>query len=75
MKMIVNNSLFISMCILSDLPKHKNPMVLCWRSSSNFICFHVPMEIFHFYKMGKQQRNKKRVVYIRGGSSSTRAFP
>jgi hypothetical protein len=24
------------------------------------------MEIFNFYKMGKKQRNKKRVVYIKG---------
>jgi hypothetical protein len=66
MKMNVNNSLLISTCILSDLPGHKNPIVLCWGSSHNFICSHVPMEIFNFYKMGKKQRNKKRVVYIKG---------
>jgi hypothetical protein len=33
----------------------------------NFICSHVPIEVFLFYKMGKKQGNKKkRVVYGRG---------
>jgi hypothetical protein len=48
----INNSLFISMSILRELP--------------NFICSHIPLEIFLIYKMGKKQGN--RVVYIRGGS-------
>jgi hypothetical protein len=39
-----------------------------WGSSLNFVCSHVPIEIFLFYEMRKKQENKKRVVYIRGGS-------
>jgi hypothetical protein len=34
----------------------------------DFICSHVPMEIFLFYEMGKKCGNKKRFVYGRGGS-------
>ncbi len=34
----------------------------------NFICSHVPMEIFLSYKTGKKLGNWKRVVYIQGGS-------
>jgi hypothetical protein len=64
---------FISMCILRDLPQQKNPKVLCQGSPPNFICFHVPMEIFLFCETGKKQGNKKRILYIRGGSH-TRAF-
>ncbi len=45
---IINNSLFISLCILRDLPQQKNPRVVCQGSSPNFICSHVPMEIFVF---------------------------
>ncbi len=62
----VNNSLFISVCILRDLPQQKNPRVLCWGSSLNYICSHVPMEIFGFYEMRKKGGNKKRVVYVKG---------
>ncbi len=58
----------ISMCILRDLPQQKKSRPLCCRSSPNFICSRVPMEIFLFYEMGKKQGNKNRVVYIRGGS-------
>jgi hypothetical protein len=59
-----NNSLLISMCILKDLPQQKNPRVLCnWGNSPNFICSHIPMEIFLFYETGKKLVNKKRVAY------------
>jgi hypothetical protein len=34
--------------IMRDLPQQKNPRALCWQSSPNFICSHVPMEIFYF---------------------------
>jgi hypothetical protein len=50
-----------------------NPRVLCRGSSPNFICSHIPLEIFLVYIMGKKWGNKKRVVYVRGGSC-TRAF-
>jgi len=33
----------------------------------NFICSHVPMEIFLLHERRKKQGNQKRVVYIRGG--------
>jgi hypothetical protein len=59
-----NNSLLISMCILKDLPQQKNPRVFfCWGNSPNFICSHIPMEIFLFYEAGKNLGNQKRVVY------------
>jgi hypothetical protein len=32
------------------------------------IFYHVPMEIFLFNEMGKKRVNKKRIVYIKGGS-------
>jgi hypothetical protein len=61
------------MCIFEgSLPTKKLEGIML-RISPNFICSHVPMEVFHFYEMGKKPRNEKRVVYIRGGSS-TRAF-
>jgi hypothetical protein len=49
----INNSHLISMCILRDLPHEKNPRPLCQGSSPNFICSHVPMEIFLLYEIGK----------------------
>jgi len=58
-----NNSLLISMCILKDLPQQKNPRVLCWGNSPNFISSHIPMEMFLFYETGKKLVNKKRVAY------------
>jgi hypothetical protein len=57
------------MCILRDLLKQKNPKPLCQGSSPNYICSHIPMEIFLFYKVGKKQGNKKKVVYVRRGSN------
>jgi hypothetical protein len=59
------------MCILRDLPQQKNPRALCQGSSPNFVCSHVPMEIFLFYKMRKKWENKKRVVYVMGGSCTS----
>jgi hypothetical protein len=50
----VNNSLFISMCILREIPQTNNPRALCQGSSPNFICSHDPMEIFLFYEIGKK---------------------
>jgi hypothetical protein len=32
------------------------------RELPNFICSHVPTEVFPFYKMGKKQGNEKGVV-------------
>ncbi len=64
---LVNTSLFISMCILRDLPQQKNTRPLCWGSSPNFICSHIPMETFLCYQTGKKQVNKRTVVCIRGG--------
>jgi len=68
MKWPLNNSLFISMCIfLRDLSKQKNPRVLCrGEFSPNFICSHVPMEVFLFNKMGKKQGNKKESCLCKG---------
>ncbi len=43
------------------------------RELPNLICSHIPMEIFHFYEMGKKQGNQKRVLYVRG-CSQTRVF-
>ncbi len=45
---------FYFMCIFRDLPEQKNPSVLCRRSSPNFICCHVPMELFLFYGQRKK---------------------
>jgi hypothetical protein len=56
------------------LPQQKKPRVLCWGSSPNFICSHVPMEIFLFYEMRKKGGNEKRVVCIGGGGSCTHVF-
>ncbi len=65
----VNNSLFfIFMCILRNLPHQSNPRAINPRELPNFICSHVPMEIFLFDKMGKKGGNEKRVVYVSGGS-------
>jgi hypothetical protein len=50
----INNSLFISMCILKDLIKEKNPRLLCQGNSPNFICLHDPIEIFLSYKNKKE---------------------
>jgi hypothetical protein len=63
-----NNSLFISVCILRDLPHPNNPRLLYRQRSSKFMCSHVPMEIFLFYETGKKPGNKKRVVYVRRDS-------
>jgi hypothetical protein len=65
-KYTVNNSLFISMCILRDLPQQKNPRESYVGGAPTIL--YVPMEIFLFYKMGKKQGNTKRVVYVREGS-------
>jgi len=50
-----------------------NPRVLCRGSSPNFICSHIPMEIFLVYRMGKSEEIKREFVYVRGGSC-TRTF-
>ncbi len=63
----INNPFYISTCILKDLHQCKNPRVLCWGSSPNFICSPIPTTIFLFYEMGKKRGNKKRVLYIKGG--------
>ncbi len=44
--LLVNNSLFISLSILRDLPHPNNPRPLCRGSSPNFMCCNVPMEMF-----------------------------
>jgi hypothetical protein len=45
---------------LEGCPPTEDPRALCSRSSPNFICSHVPMEIFLYYETGKKQGNKKR---------------
>jgi len=50
----LNNPLFISLCILRDIPQQKNPRALCQGSSPNFICSHLPMEIFLFKKESRK---------------------
>jgi len=60
----INNSLFISVCILRDLRKQKNSRQLCQGSFHNFICSHVSIEIFLYYETGKKQGNKKRALYL-----------
>jgi hypothetical protein len=57
------------LCILRDFPQQKNPRVVCQGSSPNFICSHVPMEIFLFFmKVERSKEIKKRVAYyLRGG--------
>jgi hypothetical protein len=57
-------------------PQAEEPQCLMPGVLPNFVCSHVPMEIFLFYKTGKKPGNQKRVVYIRGGmgGSCTHAF-
>jgi hypothetical protein len=43
------------LCVFwKDLPKEKNPKLLCRRNSPHFICSHNPMEIFVFYQNKKE---------------------
>jgi hypothetical protein len=60
------------LCILRDCPPAEEPqgVLLEERSSPNFICSHVPMEILLFYGTWKTRGNKKRVVYVRGGCNT-----
>jgi hypothetical protein len=69
-----NNSLFISMCILRDLPQQKNPGALCPGSTPNFICSHVPGEILLFLMKRERSEEIKRVLLMESGCSSTHAF-
>jgi len=61
------------MCILRYLPQQKNPKVLCWGSSTNFICSYNPMKIFLFYETGRKEEIRRELFYIKGGSC-TRVF-
>ncbi len=65
-----NNSLFISMCILRDLPQQKkNPRaLLCEGSSLNFMCSPVPfpMGIFLFLPNEKEARKQKESCLHKG---------
>jgi len=64
---ILHKQLPFYFCVYFEgLPQQNNPRVLCWGSSPNFICSHVPMEIFLSYEMRKKGGNEKRVVYIGG---------
>jgi hypothetical protein len=45
----------------------------CYAGEAPPILYIPMLEIFLFYKMGKKRGNKKRVVYVRGGSY-THAF-
>ncbi len=64
----INNSLFIiSMCILMVLPPQKNPRALCWGAPPILYVPTFPWILF-FYQTRKKWGNKKRVVYVRGGS-------
>jgi len=72
---ILGKQLPFYFCVYFEgLPQQKNPRVLSWGSSPNFICSHVPMEIFLFYEMRKRGGNEKRVVYYMGGGSCTHVF-
>ncbi len=64
-----NNSLFISMCILRDLPQQKkNPRALLWEGSSlNFMCSPVPMEIFLFLPNEKIEARKQKESCLHKG--------
>jgi hypothetical protein len=53
----VKTSLFISLCILRDLPQQKIPRELCGGGDSTiFLCSHVPTERFFD---GMDQKNSK----------------
>jgi hypothetical protein len=56
------------MCILRDLPQQKkNPRALsCQGSSLNFMCSHVPMEIFLFLRNEEKNKEIKRELFIEG---------
>jgi hypothetical protein len=56
------------MCVLRDLPQ-QNPRALCLGSSPKFICSHIPMELYFVNETGREEI-KKRVVYLRGVSST-----
>jgi hypothetical protein len=61
-----NLSLFISLCILRDLPQQKIPRELC--RSTIFLCSHVPLERFFD---GTDQENSK----TQGGKGQIRLIP
>jgi hypothetical protein len=72
----VNNSLFIFMFILKDLPKEKNPRLLCQGNSPQFYMFSQSHGNNSFLqKQEEKWQNKKRVVYVRGGSRTHAISP
>jgi hypothetical protein len=57
----IKNSLFISLCILKDLPQQKNPRVLCQGNSPNLF---LHMEIF--LQKEKEGRKFKKSCFCKG---------
>jgi hypothetical protein len=64
----LNNSLFIFYVYFEGSPAAEEPYGAMLVELPNFICSHVPMEIFLFYETRKKGRNQKKVVCIRQGS-------
>jgi hypothetical protein len=59
----INTSLFISLCILSDLPQQKIPRELCSQGDPTiFLCSHVPMERFFDGADQENSKNTRRKV-------------
>jgi hypothetical protein len=59
---------FYILCVFWGISLSRRTLGRCYAggSSPNFVCSHIPMEIFLFYKMGKKWGNKnKRVVYLK----------
>jgi hypothetical protein len=49
-----NNSLYIFSVCFEGSPPTEEPRGCMLRELPNFLCSHVPMEIFLFHKMGKK---------------------
>jgi hypothetical protein len=76
MKTVNNSPFYFYVCFDGISPQQKNSTrALCQGNSPNFICSHVPMEIFLFYQMRKRQGNKKRVVLRKGEVPILMNFP
>ncbi len=63
--MYVNNSLFISMCILSNLPQQKNPRGLCW-VAPQFYMFSRSNANISFLRNRKEVRKSKESCLCKG---------
>jgi len=69
----INTSLFISLCILSDLTQQKIPRELCSEGDPTiFLCSHVPME--RSRRKGTDQENSIRQEGKNGGKKEKRSL-